>query len=343
MKKLHIFLIGLTLFSSLEFASGQSRKAGLNGAAFLKVGVGARSAGMGSAATSLSEDVTNMYWNPAGIALTTDRMQAAFSYNNWIANIKQNAVAVSYNLEDIGTVGVGVMTFGISGIPADRDVYPLNAALQAQQQDQATSDTYDYLDLVAQVSYARYVSEKLSLGATFKFINEKIDDRNASTVAVDFGSVYHIGTMGWSLGARISNLGGDIKFYDFAHPLPLTFSIGSSMTPLSFDNHSFMIAVDAVKPQDGQQYYFTGVEYNFDQIFFLRAGWKYNYSNFGLAGNGSDEGTSLRAPIQTSLEKGSVGAGVLIKGEYTMSLDYAYTIFQILDSVHRLSLRFSMK
>ena len=334
MKKLHIFLIGLTLFSAIEFANAQSRKAGLNGAAFLKVGVGARSVGMGSAATSLSEDVTNMYWNPAGIALTTDRMQAAFSYNSWIADITQNAFAASYNLEDIGTVGIGVMTFGISGIPADRDFF---------SGDPPLGDTYDYLDLVAQVSYARYVSEKLSLGATFKFINEKIDDRSASTVAFDFGSVYHIGTMGWNLGARISNLGGDIKFYDFAYPIPLTFSIGSSMTPLSIDNHSFMISVDAVKPQDGQQYYFTGVEYNFDQMLFLRAGWKYNYSNFGLAGNGSDEGTSLRAPLPTSLEKGSVGAGVLVKGEYTVRLDYAYTIFRTLDSVHRLSVQFSMK
>ena len=345
MKITKVLLVWLLLLCcAVEFASGQSRKAGINAAAFLKVGVGARSIGMGSAVTSLSEDVTNMYWNPAGIALNNDRMQAAFSYNSWIASIKQNAVAASYNIENVGTFGIGVVTFGISGIPADRDIYPNNPILQAQQQDFASGDTYDYMDLVAQATYARYVTDKLSLGVTFKFINEKIDDRNASTIAFDFGSLYHIGILNWNIGARINNLGGDIKFYDYAYPIPLTFSIGTSMTPISVDNHSVLVALDAVKPQDGQQYFFSGLEYNFDQMVFLRAGWKFNYSYFGLTGSGIDEGSSVRSSLQTSLEKGSMGAGVrLVQGEYTFRVDYSYTVFQTLDSVHRLSLHMSMK
>ena len=48
-----------------------------------------------------------------------------------------------------------------------------------------------------------------------KYISEKIDDQNASSVAFDFGSVYNIGVLDWKIGARMSNLGSDIKFYDF--------------------------------------------------------------------------------------------------------------------------------
>src|SRR3989337_163180 len=102
------------------------------------------------------------------------------------------------------------MTFGVSDIPADRDVYPGNPSLQALQIDDQTSSTYDYMDLLVQLSYARQVTEQLSLGATVKLINESIDSRSASSVAFDFGSVYSIGVMDWKIGARINNLGGDI-------------------------------------------------------------------------------------------------------------------------------------
>ena len=113
------------------------------------------------------------------------------------------------------------MTFGMSGIPADRDMYPGNAALQALQIDQVPAATYDYRDMLVQADVlARTSPIKLALGVSVKYISEKIDDQTASTVAFDFGSVYNIGMLGWKIGARLNNLGSDIKFYDFASPDP---------------------------------------------------------------------------------------------------------------------------
>lgn len=43
-------------------------KAGTTAAEFLKIGVGPRATGMGSAYVAVSDDATAMYWNPAGIA-----------------------------------------------------------------------------------------------------------------------------------------------------------------------------------------------------------------------------------------------------------------------------------
>jgi len=330
------------------FATGivtaQSRKAGINSAAFLKVGVGARQVGMGSAVTSLNGDVTNIFWNPAGSALYKESGQASFTYNSWIGGLTQNAVAASYRMEGIGTIGIGVMTFGISGIPADRDVYTGNAVLEALQIDQGTGNTYDYMDLLAQLTYSTYVMDRLSLGASVKVINEKIDDVNATAIAFDLGSVYNIGMLDWNIGARISNLGGDIKFYDYASPIPLTFSIGTSMTPIRVGDNAVTVAMDAVKPQDGQQYYFTGLEYNYNNMIFLRGGWKLNYSYLGLSGDGMDQGTSGRASVRTSLEKGSLGAGIRVPvSDYMVALDYAYTAFTSFDGVHRITVHFSMK
>ena len=268
----------------------------------------------------------------------------SFTYNSWIGGLTQNAVAASYNMENIGTLGIGVMTFGMSGIPADRDVYPGNAVLQGLQIDQATSDTYDYMDMLAQVTYSTYVMNRLALGASVKFIHEKIDDQAATAIGFDLGSVYNIGLLDWNIGARVSNLGSDMKFYDYPSPIPLTFAMGTSMVPVRIGSSSVMVAVDLVKPQDGQQYYYSGLEYNYNNTIFLRGGWKFNYSYLGLAGDGIDEGTTLRQGVQTSLEKGSLGAGVRVPmAEYMLALDYSYTVFTSFSDVHRLTLRVSMK
>jgi hypothetical protein len=329
---------------AVQTADSQTRKAGINSAAFLKVGVGARQVAMGSAVTSLNGDVNNMFWNPAGVALLNETMQASFTHNNWIAGLEQEVAAVSYNLQDIGTIGVGFMTFGVSNIPADRDYGYTDPQLHAQEIDLVGSSTYDYQDLLLQATISRYITDNLTLGLSVKYINEKIDDQNATAIAFDLGSVYDIGVMGWSIGARINNLGSDIKFYDYASPIPLTFSIGTSLVPIEVGKSSVLMAVDLVKPQDGQQYYYTGLEYNYDKMVFLRLGWKLNYSYYGLIGDGIDGGTSQRAPITTSLEKGSLGAGFRVPFEgYTVSFDYAYTIFTALDAVHRFTIHFAMK
>jgi len=340
---LSIVALLLVVFAT-GIVTAQTRKAGINSAAFLKVGVGARQIGMGSAVTSLNGDVTNMFWNPAGVALRDEKAQVSFTYNSWIGGLTQNAIAGSYNLEGIGTIGVGVMTFGMTGIPADRDVYPGNSVLEALQIDQGTSSTYDYMDLLAQVTFSRYMIDQLALGATIKLIHEKIDDQNSSAIAFDLGSVYNIGIVDWNIGARLSNLGSDMKFYDYASPIPLTFSMGTSMTPIRIGQNAVTFALDAVKPQDGQQYYYTGMEYNYNNTVFIRGGWKVNYSYLGLAGDAIDEGTSQRTGVRTSLEKGSLGAGLRVPmDEYMLSLDYSYTVFTSFSDVHRITLHISMK
>ena len=346
MKRFHIVLITAVVLLALcaTLADAQTRKSGINSAAFLKVGVGARQVAMGSAVTSLEGDATNMFWNPAGITLTDETAQATFTYNHWIGGLSQNALAASYNWADIGTVGIGFMTFGISGIPADRDYGYTDPQLAALQIDQVGSSTYDYMDMLLQATYSRHITDNLSLGVSFKYINEKIDDQSANAIAFDLGSIYNIGILGWTIGARINNLGSDMKFYDYASPIPLTFAIGTSMTPVNVGMTAWTLAMDLVKPQDGQQYYYLGTELGFNKMFFLRGGWKLNYSWFGLVGSGIDDGTTQRAPIQTSLERGSFGAGVRVPLEdYTVSFDYAYTVFVSLQDVHRFTLRLSMK
>jgi hypothetical protein len=339
MKKIIIIVSCLLLVLLLaQTGAAQERKAGLTGAAFLKIGVGARQVAMGGATTALTGDVNQMFYNPAGMAMKDQVLQASFSYNKWIADIGHNSAAVSYNFQDIGTVGVGFITFGISGIPAFRDI-PTDPAVPPNPAESLTSDSYDYRDMAYQVSFSRYVMDNLSLGVTFKGVTQKIDDQSTTAYALDFGSVYNIGVLDWTIAARFNNLGSDLKFYDIAYGLPLEFSIGTALVPIKTGNSKIMVAIDATKPQDGPLYYYSGIEYSFMNMLALRGGYKFNYSGTSetpglgtLAVNSTIEGVSLGAGFQYEIE----GTGLI-------GVDYSFTSMNLLDNVHRFTLNFTMK
>lgn len=339
MKKTIIIVSCLLLVLLLaQTGVAQDRKAGLTGAAFLKIGVGARQVAMGGATTALTGDVNQMFYNPAGIAMKDQMLQASFTYNKWIADIGHNSAAVSYNLEDIGTIGAGFITFGLSGIPAFRDI-PTDPSVPPNPAENLTTDSYDYRDMAYQVSFSRYVMDNLALGVTLKGVTESIDGQSTTGYAMDFGSVYSVGVLDWTIAARFNNLGSDLKYYDIAFGLPLEFSIGTAMVPVKSGDSKVMVAMDATKPQDGPLYFFGGIEYSFMNMLAIRGGYKFNYS-------GTNETPGLGTfAVNNTIEGFSLGAGFQydLEGTGTIGVDYSFTQMSLLDNVHRFTLKFGMK
>lgn len=335
MKNIIKNMVFLLLCGAMAIPSAAQRKAGRTGAAFLEIGVGAREVAMGSAVTTLSGDANSIFWNPAGTALSgSQQFSASFGYTSWIAELDYSAVAFGYSLQNAGTITVGVQFGGITDITANRQNGYTDPILQGLVTDTETSETYDFQDLAISLSYARYVFDRLSLGTTFKVINETIDGVNANAIGFDFGSVYTIGPAGWQLAARLSNLGTDMKFFNQESPLPLTFSIGTSFYPVNTETTRLMLAVDTIKPLDSQQLLYGGAELSFYDLLFLRGGYKFNYSGV------NDGGTSQRDAINATIEGASIGAGIQYEiAGYAVAFDYAFTQMDLLDNVNRLSLR----
>ena len=335
MKKIFLFAL---LLGMVAVESQAQRKAGRTGAAFLEIGVGAREAALGSAASSLGNGANQIFWNPAGTALTNDqRFSAAFSYNDWIADLSYSAAAVGMNFENVGTVTLGAQVFGLSDIPANRENGFADQELQNLVTDTETSSTFNYRDMALSLGFSRYFFDRLSLGATVKYVSETIDGVGASSVAFDFGSVYRIGFSGWQIAARLSNLGGPIEFYNQDNPLPLTFTIGTSIYPVNMERMRLMLAVDTTKPQDSPQLLFAGAELSFYDLLFLRSGYKFFYSG------ASDGGTPTRDAIDSTIEGVSLGGGIqyAISG-YDVGIDYAFTQMELLNNTHRFTLRIGM-
>lgn len=329
--------VGLLLLALLvvpvEQAEAQ-RKAGRNGAVFLEISDGAREAALGGAVTSLADGANQIFWNPAGTALNDDQTASvALSYADWLEGLKYTSAAVGYNT-GYGTVSIGVQALGVSDIEANRQNGFDNPILQDLVTDNNTSSTYNYLDLALSGAYSKTFADKISIGGTFKYVRESIDGVNASAIAFDFGSVYRVGVAGWKIGARVNNLGSELQFYNQSNPLPLNFSIGSSIYPVNNDRLRVMLSVDAVKPQDSQQLLYGGTEVIFYDLLFLRGGYKFNYSGV------DDGGTSARPPIETTIEEFSLGAGIqTVISEINVKVDYAYTSMELLDGTHRLTMK----
>ena len=66
---------------------------GSSGAEFVKIGVGARPAGMGEAFVAAAKDINAAYWNPAGLA-SIDRTEASFMHMAYLADISYENIAV---------------------------------------------------------------------------------------------------------------------------------------------------------------------------------------------------------------------------------------------------------
>jgi len=97
-------------------SGGEFKKVGAAGAQFLKIGVGARANGMAGAYSALANDVTSMYWNPAGIA-DINGIAANISYTQWFAGFSHNFAGLVLPVGDSYRFGISLTSFSSGEIP----------------------------------------------------------------------------------------------------------------------------------------------------------------------------------------------------------------------------------
>ena len=101
MKK--IILVFLLTAASIM---GQS-KIGSTSAPFLNIAVSPRDISMGGAFVGTANDVSSLYWNPAG-ASRSNTNEAMFSHSRWFADINYNWAGAMLKLGGAGTVGLSL-------------------------------------------------------------------------------------------------------------------------------------------------------------------------------------------------------------------------------------------
>jgi hypothetical protein len=293
-------------------------KVGTTGAQFLELGVSARSMGMADAFTAISNDVSAVYYNPAGLTslLGTEIMA---TYIDMPAGVEYGFAAIGFPLESVGGVlGVGVYAL-TSGSMIERTYargvdYPDEGIF-------GTGRKFAWNDLAVSVGYGRYLTDRFSIGFTVRYIGEYVHDYSASSWSADVGTSYNTGYRDFKLAMAISNFGPDLKFIEKAAPLPINFKFGGSINVIDGGNHVLTLVAEGSHPSDNLEKYNAGAEYVFMDRFALRMGGRFNYDADGLTA-----GAGMRLPYG---EEGQI------------SFDYAYQDFGLLTEVHRFTVGFA--
>jgi Type IX secretion system protein PorV len=326
MKKVLFILAILTLAGS---SLADISKVGSAGAQFLKIGVGSRYQGMGETGVATTNDAYAMYWNPAGLA-SVDGSAVSFTNVNWFLDVGLNYVGYAHNFEDVGVFGVSatILTMG-------------NVEVTTFEQQEGTGDFYSASSYALGFSFARQLTNKFAFGTTVKYVGERISNLRSSSIAFDFGTQLETGFRSLKLGMSITNMGADLKFegsdLDFLvgadqnnsvnaqlkstpYDLPMMFRMGMSYDIQVSEKANFTVAGDLRHPNDNIQQMGLGVEFDYSERFFIRAGQKFNYE---------EEGLSFGGGIATKLTDAT-----------KLMVDYAWQDFGRLGSVQRFSVGF---
>lgn len=333
MKHFKILFYGL-LFIVFSMLHGQE-KSGTTSAPFLLIDAGPKASSMGGAFVSVANDYTAMYWNPSGIAHISN-IQAGFISAKWIADLSYNYAGVVIPTGESGSFGISASFLTMDEIEITTEAQP-----------DGTGYFTDAGMYAFGISYARFLTDNFSIGFSGKYINERIHNSSAEGFALDVGILYNTQFEGLKLGMSISNFGtkmqlsgrdlitqndrypgnnghnetikGNLETGQFE--LPLMFRVGLSMDVLQdVENNKLLVAVDALHPNDDVEYINVGLEYGFNNLVFLRAGYK------ELFATDSQQGLNLGAGINYNL------AGTAI------TIDYAFIDFGLLNYVQMYSL-----
>jgi hypothetical protein len=298
-------------------------------AQFLEIGMSARAAAMGEAFTAVTDDAGSIFWNPAGMA-SVEQRNLFLAYNSWPADIAVGAMSFAYGLGNIGVIGVSAIYLMTDDMAVTTVFDP----------EGTSGETFSLSNYAIGLTYSRYMTEQLSVGVTGKLVSEDYYGYGYQSFALDLGTVYETGFNGLNIAMSILHFGPEINFdgayidysdansyqgnkpKDFENfSLPINFRFGLSMNVVDNEASKLLTAFDVVHPNNNLEQYNFGFEYGYNQLFFVRGGYKFTTDEGGLAlGVGVDYGLS---------------------DNLKFNLDYAYSDFGVLTAVHRLS--FGMK
>lgn len=278
-----ILFILLVCFYSLVIAQ-EPYRVGTTTANFLEIGYGTTANSMGDAYTSVANDVSAIYWNPAGLA-NIESGEVIFTFQPWVANINTTFGAAAFNIGSLGTIGIGIVGVDYG-----------NMDVTTMDMQEGTGETFNASDIAVSIGFARKLATWFSFGANAKFISSSIWHSTATAIAMDLGVLINTGFFsptenmedGLNIGMSVSNYGtrmqfdgidllqsidptpnesGDYKDIEGQYrlnewELPLIFRLGISLTAINSGMHNLKIAIDALHPNNNSESVNIGAIYS---------------------------------------------------------------------------------
>lgn len=288
------------------FILSQYDRPGSVDAQFLKISISPRGSALGDALISTVQGAEATYYNSAALPLQK-RTDVVLNYTQWFAGIKHNFAAAAINFDDYGSLGISFTA-----------LYTDEMKVTTPLQPEGTGETFYSTNYRIGLSYARNLTDRVTIGTTVSYITMSLyKNFTAKAVSVDIATLYVSDFRGFRFGMQIANFGSNIQYVNESYPLPTNFTFGMGINALEFENQTVLLSFSATKPNEGSPQGGIGVEWNFQDMLFLRGGYRLNSSTANY----------------------SFGVGAKINvADRLLHFNYSYSNFIILNAVHRFGL-----
>ncbi len=303
------------------------QRAGISAFQFLKIGAGARGVALGETFVAIANDASALYWNPAGLTQFAEN-QVIFSHTEYVVDVKHEFLGGVYHITPGDAVGFSVTSLHMDDMEITTEAQPFG-----------TGRYFSFGDIALGATYGKRMTDQFSFGLTVRYAEETLDMLKMRGVMVDLGTYYWTGIGSTRFAIVISNFGGDVTpsgeapqfdgttvstFQSYSPPT--MFKLGIAYDPIDQEHQHLTTSVEINHPNDNAENVHLGVEYQWEKWLYLRAGAK---RTIGEKLFGADDASSSDYTL---------GFGVVVPVSLTnVSLDYAYANFNLLGSVHRIS------
>ena len=303
----------LPLYGMSQEVSG----AGSTSTNFQKIGMGARAAGMGNAFTGVADDVTAVFWNPAGLILAKGT-QFNFTEGVWLQGISDEYFAFSQNIDQDGAFGGSIEYLGTGSFPG--------ALENPDGSYGGVGPNISASDYFATLAYAQRLGNWISgdffkksmLGLEASVVGQNVVNIGNAASSFNLGYLYEITRKTFYLGALLSNVGTSIQ--NFTQPLSYRFAGSYTFRNTLMKKDRDIIAADANGYND------TGFKFDLGDEYQMTLG--RNDVALRVGYNTEDDLSGITA-----------GAGIAHRfDDFTASLDYAFVPYGVLGDTNRVSL-----
>ncbi len=291
-------VITIFLFTALNVYAG----IGSSGAQFLQIASGSRASAMGSAYTAYARGLDAIYWNPAGLAELSDKSYLSVTHLSYFAAMNFENIAYATPFMD------GFMGFSLISL--------LSGDIERTTLDQptGTGETYTANEFAFSATYSRSFTDKFSMGISFKVIYQELAELSARGWAMDVGATYNTGLLNnLRFGFAVTNFGPDMRYngddlifqtrvnsdqpaqeedaraelLTQLYQLPLKLQVGIAFDVFNEEGQKMVATIDGINPADYPETFAFGLEYVFENNYYLRAGYSSLYEKGLSAGIGA--------------------------------------------------------
>ncbi len=263
---LAFLILGLAVPHVLT-GKNEFKRVGKSGFSFLKISPSARAAGMGDAFTAISDDVTAIFYNPAGLTHIT-KTDFTFGYTKWLVDSKLYSGAIARPISNRAVLGLSFIQFAPKAFEETTILEPTG-----------TGRLVSVGDISVAIAYAVKLTNQLSFGFKGQLIEEWIDKDKAKGISVDFSTHYYTGFRDLSIAMIMKNFGPEAKYLSDKFKLPLYFNVNTAMSVIGKRNDSInlLVSIESAFATDYRDRYHLGTELNLFNAFSLRGGYKFFY------------------------------------------------------------------